>query len=289
MKILIFGASGMLGNNLFNIFSEKTNFETYGVVRNKKKINNMSKYSKNLKEISDVRNYEEISRVIEKISPEILINCVGIIKQREEIEDKTQTIQINSLLPHLLLNISKNVGAKFIHFSTDCVFSGKEGNYTEKHSPDAEDIYGLSKRLGEINGEGALTLRTSIIGHELDTKKSLIDWFLSQKRIVKGFKNAIFSGLTTTEISKVLENIIFNNDDLEGLFHLSVNPINKFDLLKLVAEIYKKDIKIIEDNHVIIDRSLNSSNLRSITGYNPPSWREMITELNQFYNEKFKK
>ena len=150
MKILIFGASGMLGNNLFNIFSEKTNFETYGVVRNKKKINNMSKYSKNLKEISDVRNYEEISRVIEKISPEILINCVGIIKQREEIEDKTQTIQINSLLPHLLLNISKNVGAKFIHFSTDCVFSGKEGNYTEKHSPDAEDIYGLSKRLGKI-------------------------------------------------------------------------------------------------------------------------------------------
>ncbi len=289
MKILIFGASGMLGNNLFNIFSEKTNFETYGVVRNKKKINNMSKYSKNLKEISDVRNYEEISRVSEKISPDVIINCIGIIKQREDIDDKTQTIQINSLLPHLLLNISKNVGAKFIHFSTDCVFSGKEGNYTEKHSPDAEDIYGLSKRLGEINGEGALTLRTSIIGHELDTKKSLIDWFLSQKRIVKGFKNAIFSGLTTTEISKVLENIILNNDDLEGLFHLSVNPINKFDLLKLVAEIYKKDIKIIEDNHVIIDRSLNSSNLRSITGYNPPSWRELITELNQFYNEKFKK
>tara|TARA_B100001093_G_C26706058_1_gene961259 strand:+ start:206 stop:1075 length:870 start_codon:yes stop_codon:yes gene_type:complete len=289
MKILIFGASGMLGNNLFNIFSEKTNFETYGVVRNKKKINNMSKYSINLKEISDVRNYEEISRVSEKISPDVIINCVGIIKQREDIDDKTQTIQINSLLPHLLLNISKNVGAKFIHFSTDCVFSGKEGNYTEKHSPDAEDIYGLSKRLGEINGEGALTLRTSIIGHELDTKKSLIDWFLSQKRIVKGFKNAIFSGLTTTEISKVLENIILNNDDLEGLFHLSVNPINKFDLLKLVAEIYKKDIKIIEDNHVIIDRSLNSSNLRSITGYNPPSWRELITELNQFYNEKFKK
>lgn len=289
MKILIFGASGMLGNNLFNIFSEKTNFETYGVVRNKKKINKMSKYSKNLKEISDVRNYDEISRVSEKISPDVIINCVGIIKQREDIDDKTQTIQINSLLPHLLLNISKNVGAKFIHFSTDCVFSGKDGNYTEKHNPDAEDIYGLSKRLGEINGEGALTLRTSIIGHELDTKKSLIDWFLSQKKTVKGFKNAIFSGLTTTEISKVLENIILNNDNLEGLFHLSVNPINKFDLLKLVAEIYKKDIKIIEDDHVIIDRSLNSSNLRSITSYNPPSWRELITELNQFYNEKFKK
>ncbi len=288
MKILIFGASGMLGNNLFSIFSENKNFETYGVIRNKSK-NNISKYSKNLEEISDVRNSEEVEQVARKISPDVIINCVGIIKQKENIDNKVQTIEINSLLPHLLFNISKNVGAKFIHFSTDCVFSGKEGNYKETHHPDARDIYGLSKRLGEIDNEGALTLRTSIIGHELFTQDSLIDWFLNQKSSVRGFKNAIFSGLTTVEISKALEKFILNNYALSGLFHLSVNPINKFDLLKLVSEVYKKDINIVEDTDVVIDRSLNSSNLRTITGYNPPSWRELIIELNQFYNEKFKK
>ena len=289
MKILIFGASGMLGNNLLKIFSENINFESYGVVRNKVKIGNTLEYSKNLIEISDVRNFEEVFQICENISPNVIINCIGIIKQKKDIDNRIQTIQINSLLPHQLFNISKKVGAKLIHFSTDCVFSGKEGNYEEIHNPDAEDFYGLSTRLGEVHDKGALTLRTSIIGHELNTAKSLIDWFLSQKEEVKGFKNAIFSGLTTIEMGKVLENILLHNYDLTGLFHLSVNPINKFDLLKLVAEIYKKDIKIIEDNNVVIDRSLNSSNLRSITGYNPPSWRELITELNQFYNERFKK
>lgn len=289
MRILIFGASGMLGNNLFKIFSKNHNFETYGILRNKSKYDNFFDDFKNLEEISDIRNSNEIKKIFKKINPDVVINCVGIIKQKEDINNEIDAIQLNSLIPHSLMKLSKNFGAKLIHFSTDCVFSGKEGNYKETSIPDADDIYGISKRLGEIEDKNALTLRTSIIGHELNTQKSLIDWFLNQKGSVKGYKNAIFSGLTTTEISYILENIILKHKTLSGLFHLSVDPISKFDLLKLVAKIYKKNINIIEDRKVKINRSLNSSKLSLITGYNPPSWDQLIIELNKFYNEKHKR
>ena len=288
MKILIFGASGMLGHNLFETFSENKNFETFGVIRKNVSVNVFRENAKRIKSISDAREIEEITDLIKEVSPKVIINCIGLIKQKEDLKNIVESIQLNSLFPHLLQIASRDVGAKLIHFSTDCVFSGKKGSYKEEDLPDSVDIYGLSKRLGEIDANGALTLRTSIIGHEIMSDVSLLDWFLNQEDSIKGYKKAIFSGLTTIEISKVLQQIILNNFSLSGIYHLSANPISKYDLLKLVAKIYKKNIEILEDTEVKIDRSLDSSKFSSITGYNPPSWEMLIKDLNNFYNEKFK-
>ena len=288
MKLLILGASGMLGNNLFQFFLSKREFETFAIVRNKSSLGKVYA-SKKVREISDIKNIKEFSSVLKKISPNVVINCIGAIKQKNNFNNSSEIIHINSLLPHLLEDACNKVGARMIHFSTDCVFSGKVGNYEEKNEPDAQDLYGLSKRLGEVLNGNSLTLRTSIIGHELSSNLSLLDWFLSQENKVKGYKKAIFSGLTTIEIGKILKEIIFPNHNLSGLFHLSVNPINKYDLLKLVAKEYKKNIKILEDSEFKIDRSLDSSKFSAFTGYNPPSWKELIKELHDFYNEKFKK
>ena len=288
MKILIFGASGMLGHNLFETFSENKNFETFGVIRKNVSVKVFRENAKRIKSISDAREIEEITDLIKEVSPKVIINCIGLIKQKEDLKNIVESIQLNSLFPHLLQIASRDVGAKLIHFSTDCVFSGKKGSYKEEDLPDSVDIYGLSKRLGEIDANGALTLRTSIIGHEIMSDVSLLDWFLNQEGSIKGYKKAIFSGLTTIEISKVLQQIILNNFSLSGIYHLSANPISKYDLLKLVAKIYKKNIEILEDTEVKIDLSLDSSKFSSITGYNPPSWEMLIKDLNNFYNEKFK-
>ena len=288
MRVLIFGASGMLGYNLFETFSENKKFETFGVIRKTFSVNVFKENTKRIKSISDAREIEEITDLIKEVSPEVIINCIGLIKQKDNLKKIVESIQLNSLFPHLLQIASRDVGAKLIHFSTDCVFSGKKGNYKEEDLPDSVDIYGLSKRLGEIDANGALTLRTSIIGHEIMSNVSLLDWFLNQEDSIKGYKKAIFSGLTTIEISKVLQQIILNNFNLSGMYHLSVSPISKYDLLKLVAKIYKKNIEILEDTEVKIDRSLDSSKFSSITGYNPPSWETLLKDLNNFYNEKFK-
>ena len=288
MKILIFGASGMLGHNLFETFSENKKFETFGVIRKTVSVNVFRENAKRIKSISDAKEIEEITDLIKEVSPQVIINCIGLIKQKDNLKNIVESIQLNSLFPHLLQIASRDVGAKLIHFSTDCVFSGKKGSYKEEDLPDSVDIYGLSKRLGEIDANGALTLRTSIIGHEIMSDVSLLDWFLNQEDSIKGYKKAIFSGLTTIEISKVLQQIILNNFSLSGIYHLSVNPISKYDLLKLVAKIYKKNIEILEDTEVKIDLSLDSSKFSSITGYNPPSWEMLIKDLNNFYNEKFK-
>ena len=289
MKVLIFGASGMLGHNLFETFSENKKFETFGIIRKTFPVNVFKENAERIKSISDAREIEEIKDLLKEVSPEVIINCIGLIKQKENLPSIAESIQLNSLFPHLLQLASQEVGSKLIHFSTDCVFSGKKGSYKEEDLPDSVDLYGLSKRLGEIDSNGALTLRTSIIGHEIMSNVSLLDWFLNQKDSIKGYKKAIFSGLTTIEISKILQKMILNNFSLSGIYHLSVNPISKYDLLKLVAKIYKKNIVILEDTEVKIDRSLDSSKFLAITGYNPPSWETLIKDLNNFYNEKFKK
>ena len=288
MKILILGASGMLGHNLFETFSENDQFETFGVIRKNVNTGFFDKNLKRIKQISDANKIDEISKLLKEVSPKVVINCIGLIKQKNNSQSIADSIELNSLFPHLLHQASLDIGAKLIHFSTDCVFSGKKGNYKEKDKPDSVEIYGLSKRLGEIDSNRALTLRTSIIGHEIKSHVSLLDWFLNQEGSIRGYKKAIFSGLTTIEISKVLQQIILNNFSLSGIYHLSVNSISKYDLLKLVAKIYKKNIEILEDTEVKIDRSLDSSKFSAITGYNPPSWEKLIKDLNNFYNEKFK-
>ena len=202
--------------------------------------------------------------------------------------DHIESLAINSLLPHRLSNYCAMVGARLIHFSTDCVYSGATGQYVETDHADAHDLYGRTKYLGEVDYANAITLRTSIIGHELTSAHSLIDWFLSQTSEVKGFRRAIFSGLPTTEVARVLRDFVIPNSRLRGLYHLSVDPISKFDLLQLVANAYDKAIKIIPDDEVVIDRSLNSRKFRNATGFVPKPWAQLVEEMHHDFQSYFR-
>ncbi len=217
------------------------------------------------------------------VQPDIVINCVGIIKQLPNASDHVDSLAINASLPHRLAKYSKMVGARLVHFSTDCVFSGSAGQYKEEDFPDANDLYGRTKYLGEVNDEHSVTLRTSIIGHELTGTKSLLEWFLSRSGEVKGFRKAIFSGLPTVEVARVIREYVIPNRELCGLYHLSVDPINKYDLLRLIAEVYRRETVIIPDEELVIDRSLNSDRFRAATGFTPKPWPELIQEMHAEY------
>ena len=220
-----------------------------------------------------------LKRNIKKFKPNIIINCIGIIKQKiRSIENERNTFFINSVFPHELHKISKDTKARLIHFSTDCVFDGKMGNYSEKQEPNALDLYGLSKKIGEIDSKNVLTLRTSIIGRELTNKKGLFEWFMSQEKKCQGFANWYFSGFPTYEIFNILLKII-NKKNLSGIYHLSSHKISKYDLLKLINKVYQKKIKIFKNKKIKIDRSLNSKRLKKLLNYKSPSWEKLILEM----------
>ena len=285
MRILIVGASGMLGYTLLHAFSQDESYEVHGTVRNERKLDSIDLQGVCVHPNIDVLSgIEGVKTLIETIKPEIVINCVGIIKQLNESKLPVHAIKINSLLPHQLASFCDDVDARMIHFSTDCVFSGNDGMYCEDSIPDATDLYGRSKLLGEVDYGRHLTLRTSIIGHELLSKNSLIDWFLSQGEQVSGYSKAIFSGLPTIEVARLLSQYVFPNPDLSGLYHLSAEPIDKFSLLTLVASIYDKAVEINEDEKLCIDRSLNSSQFRSATGYKPPPWDDLVEFMFKDYS-----
>lgn len=272
MKILVLGAFGMLGHKLVQVLGD--NHEVWATARTSEQINIKKKrllFNVNAESIETVRD------AIIKVKPDVIVNAIGIIKQMESSKNIVKALRINSIFPHLVNEIALEIGARFITISTDCVFSGEKGNYSENDIPDAIDVYGKSKNLGEVVDGNALTIRTSIIGHELETSHSLLNWFLSNTGgTVKGFKNAIFSGFPTIILSQILSEIIEKNQNLRGLYHISSDPINKFDLLSLIKEFYQANIEIIEDKTFCIDRSLNSQKYRETAGFTPKKWREMI-------------
>lgn len=284
-KILILGATGMLGHKLLTNLSKNPLFEVWATSRTDKNLQKW--FGNNLKKkiISgiDADLFDSFEKQIIAINPDIVINCIGIIKQLPIADDPVVSISINALLPHKIANICKKMNARMIHISTDCVFDGKKGNYKEKDLSDAYDLYGKSKYLGEVHYPHAITLRTSIIGHELETHYGLVEWFLSQKEKVKGFKKAIFTGFPTVEIAEIIEKYIIPNESLIGLYQVSSNPISKYDLLNLIAEIYQKNIIIQPDESVFIDRSLDSSLFREKTGYQPPSWELLVQKMYHDY------
>ena len=263
-KILILGTTGMLGHKLLQKLSQNPLFDVWGTSRNNKNL--LKWFGKDLEKkiISgvDANSFDQFEKTIVETMPDIVINCIGIIKQLPIADDPVVSISINALLPHKIATICKKINARMIHISTDCVFDGKKGNYKEKDFSDAYDLYGKSKYLGEVHYPHTLTLRTSIIGHELETHYGLVEWFLSQKEKVKGFKKAIFSGFPTVEIAEIIENYIISNESLTGLYQVSSDPISKYDLLNLIAEIYQKNIIIESDESILIDRSLDSSLFR---------------------------
>ncbi len=283
MKVIILGANGMLGHKIFSFFCCK-GLNAIGTIREINKNNELfiTKYKKNIKAGLYADNIEDFKKLFCLEKPDYIVNCIGIIKQLKISNDPIISISLNSLFPHKIAEICIKLGIKLIHFSTDCVFSGLKGNYKEEYFADANDLYGRSKYLGEVYGNNCLTIRTSIIGHELGTKNGLIEWFLSQNKEVKGYLNSIFTGFPTVEIASILYNKILKSD-LKGLYHLSSEPISKLELLKIVNEVYGKNLKIIPFENIKEDRSLNSTKFRSLTNYQPPKWVDLISSMHEDY------
>lgn len=278
MKILVLGVTGMLGNAVFRVFSGDAEHDTWGTVRSNTALRNFSpQHQSHLLTGVDVLDQDALVAVLAKVRPDVVINCVGLIKQLADAKDPLTALPINAMLPHRLAPLCALSNARLIHISTDCVFSGGKGGYLESDISDAEDLYGKSKYIGELHDlPHAITLRTSIIGHELNSNHSLLDWFLSQEGTTRGFSRAIFSGLPTAELARVMKDFVLPHPELNGLYHVSADPIAKLDLLTLIASQYGKSIEIRPDAALVIDRSLNSERFTQATGYKAPTWPQLI-------------
>jgi dTDP-4-dehydrorhamnose reductase len=279
-SILVLGATGLIGSTLFKYLSLNEAFQVFGSIRDLSSKRYFSpKIAKSLILLNQISEFDKYLAIFKKIRPDIVINCIGITKHVEGGRDPLITIPINAYFPHYLNSICQDQGCRLIHISSDCVFSGEVGGYSESDIPDAMDFYGKSKAMGEISKGRAITLRTSTIGHELNGSLGLLDWFLSQQISCQGFKNAFFSGVTTIELAKIIESYVIPNAKLEGLYHVGANKISKFDLLTQIAREYRKKIEIIPNNVFKIDRSLNSDRFYGATGYRPPTWPQLIREM----------
>ena len=283
MKILVLGVSGMLGNAMFRVLSENAEIEVFGTARS----SSVQRYfapemSKKIIAGVDVENLDALTHVFAKVKPQVVINCIGLIKQLALADDPLQALPINAMLPHRLARLCELSSARLIHISTDCVFAGTKGNYRESDPADATDLYGKSKHLGEVTYPHTITLRTSIIGHELSSSHALLGWFLAQEGQVKGYTKAIFSGLPTVELARVVRDVVLPRSELSGLYHVASAPVAKYDLLKLIADVYGKKIEIIRDDALVIDRSLNAKRFKDATGYVAPPWLELVKRMFEF-------
>lgn len=283
MRILVLGVTGMLGNAVLRLLAQDRIHKVFGSSRSNGVLRMFpGDLHSNVICGVDVENIDSLSRLFSIVHPDVVINCVGLVKQLAAADDPLAAISINALLPHRLARLCEVAGARLVHMSTDCIFSGAKGMYTEADASDAKDLYGRSKYLGEVDYPHAITLRTSIIGHELDGARSLIGWFLAQEGSVKGFKRAIFSGLPTVEIGRLIRDHVIPHPEIHGTYHVSAAPINKFDLLTMVAQAYGKTIDIRPDDQLVIDRSLDSTRFRQATGFAPKPWPELISSMLDF-------
>jgi dTDP-4-dehydrorhamnose reductase len=279
-RIVVFGANGMLGHAVLRVMAADPAHETIGVVRSDSAARSLSGVSAARIVVGgNIENPDVLVALFESLRPELVINGVGLVKQFAQSEDPLVALPINAIFPHRLAQFCSLAGARLVHISTDCVFSGAKGGYTEEDVPDARDLYGRSKLLGEVDYPHAVTLRTSIIGHELNSAHGLIGWFLAQQGGVKGYTHAIFSGLPTYELARVILNRVLPRPDLHGLYHVAAQPISKYDLLQLVNQEYGKGLQIEPDDRVVVDRSLDPSRFREATGYVAPTWPKLVTRM----------
>jgi dTDP-4-dehydrorhamnose reductase len=276
MKLLVLGANGMMGHKAYQIFTE-SGFDTYGIMRqNISTFKQFNLFDKDkIVDGIDVTNSETLSKAFEKIKPDAVVNAIGVVKQI--CSEFSPAAELNSLFPHQIARLCTIHGAKLVHMSTDCVFSGNKGYYTEKDLPDADDVYGRTKLMGEVIYGGHLTIRTSIIGRELFTNHGLVEWFLSQTGEVNGYTKAIFSGLSTAELSRIIIKLI--DKKIEGLLNVGTDKIDKFSLLNIVKhEFCREDITINPYEKFSCDRSLDITTMRKL-GTSTKSYREMIREM----------
>jgi dTDP-4-dehydrorhamnose reductase len=279
-KILVLGAGGMLGHKLMQRLPEE--HDVAGTVRKAAEYYDPYKIFRNDRLIGgiDAADFDSVRSVFERIRPQFVINCIGVIKQVEAVNDPQTAIAINALFPHRLADLCRSRQARLIHISTDCVFSGGRGLYRESDDSDAKDLYGRTKFLGEVSGPNCLTLRTSIIGRELESHNGLMEWLiLSDGKEVHGYRRTIYSGLTTIAFTRVLKSIIEAPREINGIYHVSSDPINKHDLLLLARDAFRLRVDIVPSDTPVIDRSLDSASFRKTMNYCPPSWQSMISEL----------
>lgn len=281
---MVLGSSGMIGSTLIRVISESSNFEVWGTVRSEGIKQFFSEpIANNLVSDVDVENHDVLFKVLKQIHPDVVINCAGLTKHKPEGEDPLTSIPINALMPHRLAKLCALIGARLVHISTDCVFSGEKGGYVESDFTDARDVYGKSKALGEVDYPHTITLRTSTIGHELKSAYGLLDWFLSQNKSCKGYNSAIFSGLPTVILAQIIRDVVIPHRELSGIYHVAAKSINKYELLKLIAEVYGKSTQIIYDDSIVINRSLNADKFQAATGYVAPEWSELIRVMHAYH------
>lgn len=286
MKILILGVSGLIGHQLLKKLNPY--FKVYGTLsKSKKYYNNLTLFeSDNIIDRVDANNFLLIIDLLNDLNPDVILNCIGVTKRKENILNPLISIKINSLFPHELAAWSIKNKKRLIHFSTDCVFNGIKGNYNEKSIPNAKDIYGKTKSLGEVIDNHNLTIRSSFIGHELFGKTELLDWFLSNKKqSIKGYKNVLYSGVSTIYMSEIIKNIICDHPKINGLFHLATEkPISKYDLLLIANKEYNSQINIIKDSNIVHKPTLNGEKLKKKMSISVPTWNEMMSDLFKDYN-----
>ena len=281
MKILILGSSGILGKTL-QLYLSKKNIDFLTISRERN--SNRNFYLKN------ISNFKNLEQLIFKIKPKYIINCIGVTKFNNTYKNKKLTILLNTKMPIYLAELCKLNKIYFLHISTDCVFSGKKGNYSDNSYKDTKDLYGLSKNKGEVKNKFTATIRTSFIGPELNTKKSLLSWFLNEKNFVRGYSKAFFSGLTSLELCKIIYNYFIKKNILQNkIINIGSRRISKFTLLTKIRKIFKKKINIVRYQNFTIDRSLDSKKFRKLTSYKIVNWDKMLLELKKFMiNNKYK-
>lgn len=279
-RILVVGASGMLGHQM--TYGLSRDFEVSGTVRGEASSYSGLPHFADAKLVGgvDVERLETVERAIQEAKPDVVINAIGVIKQVAQGKSAIPAIKINALFPHQLAELSGKAGARFITFGTDCVFSGRQGPYSETDCPDATDFYGRSKLLGEVSDANCLTLRTSIVGRELRGGHSLVEWILAQNgKTVKGFRRALYTGMTTDAATHLVAKLISEFPKLSGIWQVAGPQISKFDLLGIVADEMGLDISIEPDDEFHCDRRLDGSRFSAETGLKLPSWREMIATM----------
>ena len=279
MKVLVLGANGMIGSTMLRILACQSGWEVFGTVRSALAAERLSlEMASRLISGVDLTNSDALIRSIRSFSPDVVVNCAGLTKHVSGGTDPLQALTMNALIPHRLAELCSVSGARLIHVSTDCVFSGNKGNYSETDFADAGDIYGKTKHLGEVVSPSSITLRTSTIGHELGTRLGLLGWFLAQSRC-KGYRRAIFSGLPTVEFARVVRDVVIPNVALSGLYHVGAESIDKESLLHVIKREYGLTTEIESDDSVVIDRSLDSKKFSAETGYRAADWSTLIKEM----------
>ena len=280
MRALVLGGAGMLGHTLWRELQRR--MDAFATVRGSREEYEDLAWFDPSRVIGsvDAQSDADLDRAMSIAKPDVVVNAVGIVKQRRDAQNAASTIAVNALLPHRLADRCEQSGARLIQVSTDCVFAGTRGSYAESDVPDARDLYGRSKLLGEVDRDGCLTIRTSMVGREIRAARGLLEWFFSHRgESVPGFTRARFSGLTTLELSRVIADIVEQQADMSGIWHVAGNPISKFDLLTIVNDAFGLEITLRADESFVCDRTLDASRFMNATGYRPPTWATMVAEL----------